>query len=200
MIFVGLDLGQQQDPSAVAVVERDEHLKGWTPSEFRCMRVQYLERMPLGTPYSQVVARVREIVRRPEMAGCKLVVDATGVGRPVVELLRSAHLPCWVTAVTITGGDAAHGSDSEWHVPKKDLLTGLLVLLEEGQLKIPRDLKEARTLLKELSEIQVKHRAGGRVQMGAEGSGQHDDLVLAVALACWRARRPEIVHGTQRLV
>jgi hypothetical protein len=29
--------------------------------------------------------------------------------------------------------------------------------------------------------------------------GEHDDLVIALALACWRARRREIGFGTRRL-
>jgi hypothetical protein len=37
------------------------------------------------------------------------------------------------------------------------------------------------------------------VRMGADGYGEHDDLVIALALACWRARRREVVFGTQRL-
>ncbi len=80
---MGLDLGQKQDFSAVAVVERDE---------VGCMRVRYLERMALGTPYVNVVSRVSEIMQQPELAGqSRLVVDATGVGAPVVEMLRAAR-------------------------------------------------------------------------------------------------------------
>jgi phage terminase large subunit-like protein len=55
MFFVGLDLGQKQDFSAVAVVERSEREKAWLSPEFQCIRVRYLERIPLGTPYVQLV-------------------------------------------------------------------------------------------------------------------------------------------------
>lgn len=50
--------------------------------------------------------------------------------------------------------------------PSKDLLSGVRVL-EEGRLKIQRELEEAATLVRELTEIRV-HAAGGGVQMGAE--------------------------------
>ncbi len=56
-IFVGLDLGQSQDPSALSVVERAEVFPGemdWVTYERRRplrFRVLYLERMLLGTPY-----------------------------------------------------------------------------------------------------------------------------------------------------
>ena len=31
--------------------------------------------------------------------------------------------------------------------------------------------------------------------MGAEGEGQHDDLAMALALACWRGRSTEAPFG-----
>ena len=201
MFFVGLDLGQKQDFSAVAVVERAERTRAWLSPEFRCMQVRYLERMPLGTAYVGVVNRVSEIMRHPALAQQnRLVVDATGVGAPVVEMLRAARPAFRVTAVTITSGEQAHGRGEEWHVPKKDLMAGLQVLLEDGQLKIHRKLRESAALVRELTDIRLSPRSGGRVGMGADGYGEHDDLALAVALACWRARRLEIGFGTQRLI
>ena len=200
MFLVGVDLGQRQDFSAVAVVEREEQRLAFLPPSFECLHVRYLEQVALWTPYTRVVERVGEIVRHPVMArGCRLVVDATGVGAPVVDLLRSARLPCRVTAVTITSGEQAHGRGDEWHVPKKDLLAGLQVLLEDGQLKIHRKLREAERLVRELTDIRLRQRPDGRVGMGAERTGEHDDLAMAVALACWRARRKEIGWGTQSL-
>jgi hypothetical protein len=37
------------------------------------------------------------------------------------------------------------------------------------------------------------------VRLGADGCGEHDDLVIALALACWRAKRGQIGFGTGRL-
>jgi hypothetical protein len=200
MFFVGLDLGQKQDFSAVAVVEREEQRLAFLAPALQCMRVKHLERLPLGTPYVRVVSRVSEIMQHPALAQrSRLVVDATGVGAPVVEMLRAARPPCRVTAVTITAGEHAHGGGEEWHVPKKDLIAGLQVLLEEGRLKIHRKLGESATLVRELTDIRLNTKSGGRVGMGADGHGEHDDLALAVALACWRARRIEGGNGTRRL-
>jgi hypothetical protein len=164
------------------------------------MQIRYLQRIPLGTSYTRVVDRVREIVRHPLLEGRgRVVADATGVGAPVVDLLKAARLECPLTAVTITSGDRAHSSGEHWHVPKRDLLTNLLVLLEAGELRIPRRLREAGALIRELNGVEVRHRPGGSVGIGAEGAGEHDDLVIAVALACWRASRKENGFGTQRL-
>ena len=43
--------------------------------------------------------------------------------------------------------------------------------------------------------MQSTTTTSGRRRLGADGHGQHDDLVIAVALAaCWRARMPQIGH------
>jgi len=67
-------------------------------------------------------------------------------------------------------------------------------------LRMPRRLGEAGALLRELSAVEMRHRSGGAVRMGADGAGEHDDLVMAVALACWKAKKKENSFGTQRLV
>ena len=199
-VFIGLDLGQKRDHSAIAVVEREEKRLAWMPSIPQCMRIRYLQRIPLGTSYTRVVEQVSEIVRHPTLEGrSRLVADATGVGAPVVDLLKAAHLPCSLTPVTITSGDRAHSNGEHWHVPKRELLMNLLVLLEAGELKIPRRLGEAATLVRELSAMELRHRPGGSLRMGADGVGEHDDLVMAVALACWKAKRKENSFGTRRL-
>ena len=60
-------------------------------------------------------------------------------------------------------------------------------------------LADAAALVRELTDIRLNPRAGGHVGMGAEGYGEHDDLAMAVALACWRAKRLTIGFGMQRL-
>src|SRR5204863_6945906 len=92
--FVGLDLAQSQDYTAIAVVERAEFEGEFDPVMYAhrketSLRLRYLERVARGTPYTGVVERVRQVVRTPELAGrCHLIVDATGVGAPVVDMLR----------------------------------------------------------------------------------------------------------------
>jgi hypothetical protein len=148
-------------------------------------------------PYPKVVARVREIVRSEELCGdCALVVDATGVGAPVVDMLREARLGCELAAVVITGGERGNGYGS---VPKQDLMAGVQVLLDEGKLRIAR-MRETGRLVGELVDMKRSVNGSGRVRMGADGYGEHDDLAIALALACWRAQRRQIGERSQRLL
>ncbi len=198
--YVGVDLGQKQDYTAIAVVERWEAAGEpdrvrWEPAVEVGHRLRHLERVALGTPYQDVVGRVREVARSGELAGrCVVVVDATGVGGAVIDLLREADLGCELMAVTITGGPRASRSDGGWTVPKRDLVVGLEVMLETGSLRIATGLREGETFMKELTGMRVKVSAGRREQFEAWREGTHDDLVLAAALACWRARFGVVGH------
>jgi hypothetical protein len=157
--------------------------------------------MALGT-CPKVVERARQIVQSNALAGnCALAVDATGVGAPVVDMLRAARLGCELTAVTITGGErrtrswpATNGS-----VPKQDLIAEVQVLLESGKLKIGK-VREGDRLLRELAGMKLSVSGAGRARMGADGHGENDDLAIALALACWRAKRKGANgEGTRRL-
>ena len=195
--FVGLDLGKKRDPAAVAVVERIDRVRAFQGTEFYRLGARHLERAPLGTPYPRLVERVRQIVQSGQLRGrCALAVDATGVGEPVVDLLRAARLGCELCAVTITSGEYQHSRGaSEWSVPKRDLIAHVQVLLERNELRIARRMRDAGSLVRELLDMQSTTTNSGHRRLGADGHGQHDDLVIALALACWRARRPQIGLG-----
>jgi hypothetical protein len=70
-------------------------------------------------------------------------------------------------------------------VPKKELVASLQVLLQTRRLKVAKTLPEAATLVRELETFRVKVTEAANETFGAWREGQHDDLVLAVALAAW---------------
>jgi hypothetical protein len=76
--FLGLDLGQAQDFTAISLLERSQKNEE-SPLIYR---LRHLERPKLGTPYPAVVERIKEIVSRLE--NVDLIVDATGCGAPVI--------------------------------------------------------------------------------------------------------------------
>ena len=62
------------------------------------------------------------------------------------------------------------------------------VMFQEGRLKIARKLGFGETLVEELQSMQVRVTPSGREQYASWREGSHDDLVFAVALACWSAK------------
>ena len=169
----------------------DVYLPGWLGLE---ASRQTWTSILLVSKYTRIVSKIRDLVSAPDLVGkCKLVVDATGVGGPVVDMLRNARLGCEMTPVTITGGERAHEQSAngtpQWTVPRQDLISGVHLLLEREELRIAGKMREAPALVKELESMAVSARSRGKSRPGASSGGQHDDLVFAVALACWKAHR-----------
>jgi transposase len=194
--FIGVDLGQKHDFTAIAVLEfRDGGPPHFlTPYDVpkSAYDLRHLERIALGTPYQRVVRRIAAITRTPGIAGrCTVVVDSTGVGQGVAEMLRDANLDCWLIPITITGGHHAHTAGRGKTVPKRDLISTLEVMVENQELRIAADLTERRRLVEELMAMRSGPTRSGATRFGASGRS-HDDLVLAIALACWQAKKGKV--------
>jgi hypothetical protein len=196
---VGLDLGQAQDYTALCVVERalrpdprDAEAGPAPPERWVGFHgVRHLRRWKLGTPYSAIVADVAALAARPPLPGCPLVIDATGVGKAVVEMFRRAKLPAKVVPVTITAGLEAARSAAGWSVPKRDLVAVMQTLVQFRRFHVAPALAEAAALGREVRQFRVKvNLATGNESFEAWREKDHDDLVLAVALACWYGERP----------
>ena len=83
-----------------------------------------LKRWTLGTAYTQIGKDLAAFLKKPGMNEAELVVDETGVGLAVVEIIKrelaDAGLPNKVIGITITGGVAVNRQSLyRWHVAKR---------------------------------------------------------------------------------
>jgi hypothetical protein len=232
--YLGLDLGQSADYTALAIIEEPVWLAGQWLSPASMDRsyygylqdmarqrgrppnpplsIRHLERFELGTRYPEIVEQVKEIAYTPPLVGLPavLLVDKTGVGAAVLDAFE--HSGIRPTAITIHGGSALSFDPGRrrrgFRVPKRDLVTAVQVLLQTGRLKVAAGLQEAETLKSELLNFRVKvdpRTAHDSYEHWREGD--HDDLVLATAMACWfrewRNAKPEARYAKkerQRMV
>jgi hypothetical protein len=206
--IVGCDLGQARDYSVFAFLQRvtiQELVsvqEGFEPPRLDTRTsheylLTHLERVPLGTGYPEVVASLGRFMKAlPEAKRPpSLVVDATGVGRPVVDMIRKTGLR--PIAVTITGGADENGGSHDFRVPKRNLVSVLLVLLQSDQLRIAEALAETENLVTELINFKAKISAAGHESYEASLESIHDDLVLATAIAAWWGERRRVeAHQT----
>ena len=134
------------------------------------------------------VAKGRARVRSRPRAGRSVVVaDTTGVGLPVFEMLGAAGVT-GLKGVTIHSGDAVTRDGPISRVPKRDLVSTLQVLFQSGRLQIADGLPEGRVLRHELQSFKAKiNIATGHDSYEAWREGDHDDLVLSLAMAAWYA-------------
>lgn len=219
---IGLDFGQEQDYTAVIVTEgelrryvsqRDDF---WEPY----FRVHHIERMPLGTPFAipptrtvktTVSGRVKEIATRLGKHARRrpwLYVDATGLGRPILEPLR-VDLDAFLVPVVFTAGEKLVKETDRPEAPATQggfviggtRLTGIKLgkgymvsmlagLLQSGRLKFPAhaQARELKTLIHELRNYRAQKTSedSSHTSYGSFSTTIHDDLVTALGLACLR--------------
>jgi hypothetical protein len=199
--FIGLDLGQAQDPTALAVIERATWPGSYKPPQYSCRHLQCWQ---LGTPYPQIVQDVHSMTWALGpgglllLPGATLVVDGTGVGRAVVDMFRG--LPALrdrTRSVIITFGHATtyDRMSGAWHVAKKELVGVLQTLMQTRRLKVARSLADAEILIKEFLNFKVKITSAGNEIFENWRERDHDDLVLALAVALWYAEKhPPTFH------
>jgi hypothetical protein len=200
---LAVDLGQSSDPTSIAVLHhknyRHMHPKGSVKEAGDTFDVRYLKRLPLGLSYMEQVGAVAHVLARPPLReGCELVIDETGVGRPVGDLFDNTGMR--PTRVAITAGDnQTCAGPHRWHVAKSLLISGLDARLHTGELRFAAELTEAGAMAEELKDFRRKVSAAGRYTFEAR-VGRHDDLVLAVAIGLWaivgRPKTPPVTFGT----
>lgn len=205
MITMGVDIGQKRDPTALCVAETEPRkVDGRTEIHFV---VRHLERLPLGTPYPRVaerVARIAEGVRTRTGSGPLVYLDATGVGQPVVDILRERQPGGWIVPVYFTHGDRRNetreGANVHITLGKAYMVSQLQALLQNHRLHLPHT-REAEALTEELLDYELRVSENANDQYGAFKVGTHDDLVTALGLATqdeqppwrlqsWAAHRP----------
>jgi Terminase RNaseH-like domain len=192
---LGIDLGQTNDPAALVLLE---HELGSEPA----YHVRDVYRFPLETSYPDLVERIARRVNQPPLHGrTRVAVDATGVGPPVVDLLRPQLGSARCYAITITGGTTVGGGGTRLTVPKRDLVSTVQVLLQQRRLRIAPELPDTPALIDELLAYRVTISDSGHDSYSAWRERDHDDLVIALSLAAWTAEnRPPSRPGGRSFV
>jgi len=189
-VTMGVDVGQRRDPTAIAVVDA-AFRAGRVPLEMHHM-VRHLERVPIGTSYPVVAERVAAVsagVTRLARTRPTLYLDATGVGTPLLDVMRAANVSAKVVGVYFTHGDRRSVVDGEIRLGKAYLVGRLQALLQSGRLHLPHTA-EAKALAAELLDYEIRVDENANDRYGAFKVGRHDDLVTALGLATQVDPRP----------
>lgn len=197
--YCGLDLGQKRDYTAFTIVEE------LPPVAVPRYALRYIERFR-DQPYPAIVRHINRRFRAAELfaANTILAVDATGVGQGVVDYFRelegSRDLAVQrMLPICITAGAAITAKAGVINVPKKDLVAAVQRVLFQGRLVVAPSLPHASTLRGELENFEVAtDEDSGRASYNGR-VGEHDDLVLSLAMALWTASKISGVMPETRL-
>ena len=169
--------------------------------------------------YVEIGCRIRALVEREELTSTypanrlydskvlvkdevkippSVAVDSTGVGRGVVDILRSMGVE--FTPVTITSGHTQGTRPGGYKtVPKPDLIWSMVAAMQSGWIKIAPGLEHADALRDEL----LNYRLKVNINTGYTGfeplrEKEHDDLVLALGMCLYSAvpkDKGKMLHG-----
>jgi hypothetical protein len=216
-VRIGVDVGQRVDPTAIAVCEQEggrfvvrhlERLALGTPYPQVAKRISEvymgvvarqvaglygddhtdparLADEYLGGGYPSSERRARDMVW--------LLIDATGVGTPVIDLIREEDQlkEAKVTGCFFTSGDRCdvRPGAEEASVGKGYLVSRLQALIQTKRIALPHTA-EARALADELLNYEIRVAEDANLTAGAFKVGTHDDMVTALGLAvlCEEAR------------
>jgi len=182
--LAGLDLGQANDYSAFSIAEKNIHRergKIWSK-----LSIGHLERYPIGTSYFDIAEEIAGRFEDPRLKiRGKLVVDQTGVGKPVMDILRKFGMR--PIGITITGGyDVNEDGHGGFNVPKRDLVSALVSMYYGNLIAVMGSLKAAPEFNNELQHFSVKqNKSTGFESFEPDEANVHDDLVISVALIAW---------------
>lgn len=171
------DIGQVQDPSFLSIVEQKGRFYecGWMEQHF-------------DMPYPAQIKYLAMLMGKPAMRDADLVIDATGVGRPIADGLRDLGVP--VVAVIITAGATEHNDGRFWWVPKVDLVKAGQIILQENRLRLPQNHPLSDVVRSQFRDFRVKV-TGSKNEKFAAKEGKHDDGVISLCLGFWNCRRHE---------
>lgn len=196
------DVGSSRDHAAGILLHRHRYFQdgaaytgrgkvGINKNVVHEKHIVYASRLPLQTGYSEIEDDIEALMNEPDLAGnCHLVVDRGEAGGPVIESLGlRGLLPIGIRA---TNGNEpslfTHGNG--WNVPKRDLVQAVKIELTHNRLMAVPGIDHEKQINHELLHFrQFINKRTGNDSYEALRESDHDDLVMAIAMAVWVSRK-----------
>jgi len=194
--FCGVDLGKRHDNSTVCICEQ---IKGSEGESHYYVRL--LKRFPIQSRYTAIAKALAKMdsqlkdhgAKKGKVAEITYILDSTGVGEAVTELVEKNMPYADIVKCYLTGG--INTNIDEWskevHLPKSQMVSNLVALFDAGQISLTKKSKEIDAMLEELQNYEIRVSSEGRDQYGAFAGGAFDDLVTSLALAVWAGEQDQ---------
>lgn len=199
---ISADFGKTNDATVIAIGHKNDGI----------YYLDYMKYIPSkgGLEFGELIYNILYMVYtfKPVL----LVLDATGLGMPLVEHIRNL---IWELSETgVSGSFKKNGTDRQWSFPpcytlstkiysnkphqlgfifdyksKTDLISNLTTVFERGMMKIPYQHvhNTIKILWKELLSYEYENSNNNKIIYGTQR--EHDDTVIALALLSWGLRQ-----------
>lgn len=207
---ISIDIAKKSDYTAVQIFKKKAILMPGKklleqPAKKRTVNDLVFMTKLQGMNYEDVANKIVTLATLPKLLGRNdIIVDGTGVGEAVVDMLRARKL--YPYPIVFTNGnetrevyasvDAVFGRSKnlvnsqmkvlkQINVPKKDLVDAAVLMLQQGRLRLGRDLKYREDFIYQLSNFKGKINEKGNRKFEADKESTHDDLVAAFLMYAW---------------
>jgi hypothetical protein len=189
-IYVSVDLGKKADFSALVFIEpfipKDSDKEQFT------YHISKIKRYDLETPYPRIARTLQKIDEQltasEDFEYIHYVFDEGGVGAAVTDQVCELIPNADVYRITLSGGTLPNWRTGRNIIlPKPQMVSVLIALLESDRILIPSGAFQANILKEELLNYEHKISKVGYDQFGSIKTGQHDDIVSAIGMGVWLA-------------
>jgi predicted RNase H-like nuclease len=209
---VSVDIAKKRDYTAIMIVKDQAEIIDGAPALRQPDRtahrfdVVHIDKFQ-GLTYPAIAKTIESLMSHTNMRNnSDLLVDGTGVGEAIVDLLRERMLnplPIVFTGGTqerevysemgtvfqsTTGKLAGARIIKEIHVPKENLVSAGRIIIQQRRLRVAQGLRWAPEFEKQLLGFRGKVNEK-RVKYEAETENLHDDLVVCYLMAAWWLNR-----------
>jgi hypothetical protein len=189
--LIGLSVSQGA-PCGIAILERFKPSPSPGQRGLASYVCRYLRRwLPPQTAYPVLLAELAVILSGP-LANSELIVEAGASIKPVVAMLRNHRVPAFVRPVEVKVNAEDAYAGHAWKVGKGSLIETTRQVLQEERMtfdeQMPGEVMATTPSVRTIYQAMLTYpfeRAPAANEAFASREGEYDDLVLAVALACW---------------
>jgi hypothetical protein len=202
-IYVAVDLGKKADHTAITTIEPlIPKPRGVDSDIFSAIvsggekqftyNVTKIKRYDLEIPYPKIARTLQktdtQLNAKEDVDYIYYVIDEGGVGAAVTDQVCELIPLADVYRVTLTGGTRPRWNDSRnLSLPKPQMASTLIALLEADRIWIPRGEIQADIIRQELLNYEHKVSQVGYDQFGSMKTGMHDDIVSALGIGIYVA-------------
>lgn len=213
--LLAVDPGQKQDPAAIQLYMQEMELVHGVelldqPDRVLLSDLLIYQWRIQDRRYTDLARFVVDIMDRQDLKEqTVLVLDATGVGTGVKDMLYSMGVKDMIPIVYTAGGKVSyvyrdtqdkrfkagqhqaldfHVLD-EIHVPKSDLVDEAVIALEQRRVKIPRGVPYKDDFERQMVEFTGKMNARGYMSYNNSDDEIHDDFVNCLMMRSWVRRQ-----------
>lgn len=188
--YIGADIGQGMEPTAIAVVARDSNRE----DDDYPLECSYLQELPGGTTYPDLARRISEIeagLLKRKADIIKILVDVTGQGQPVIDLIRRS-VESEAISAQFTAGAGASSEGESWRINQYEMVANLKIMLQTrrllfpGKTQNPAQERAVSEMLRELENFTYNPPAAEEAL--EVKTGPRNALITALGLAIWLER------------